>query len=69
MLYEVKKLIGDDIYYYILIVLLFEDYLGNVIKEEFLIVNIDLKDFLKKILFKCIFFNNLYDCDLKKVIE
>lgn len=49
MLYKVKYLIGDDIYGYILIVLLFEDYLGKVIVEEFLIVNIDLKNFWEKI--------------------
>lgn len=69
VLHEAKKLIGDDIYHHILIVLSFEDHLENATQEEFLTANIDLKDFSKKTLFECIPFNNSHDCDPKKVIE
>lgn len=69
VLHEAKQLIGDNIYGYTLIVLSFEDHLGEATVEEFLTANTDLKDFLKKTQLKCITFNNSLKCDSEEAIK
>lgn len=69
MLQKAKQLIGDNIYGYTLIVLSFEDYLGEATVDEFLTANTDLKDFSEKTPFKCIPFNNSLKCDSDEAIK
>lgn len=64
-----NNLFGDDIYRYVLIVLIFEDYLFDLIVEEFVKVNMELKEFLKKMGDKCIVFNNLLENGSEEVSE
>lgn len=69
VLHKAKQLIGDNIYGYTLIVLSFEDYLGEATVEEFLTANTDLKDFSEKTKFECIPFNNSLKCDSDEAIK
>jgi ribosome biogenesis GTPase A len=48
VLQEVRKLFGDDLFRYALIILTFEDYLGDSTVDEFLNANTELKDFVKR---------------------
>lgn len=66
---ELKHLLGDNFYEHSLIVLTFEDYLGESNVEDFLATNSDLKKLSKKTPFKCIPFNNLLENDSKKAQE
>lgn len=69
MIQELKHLLGDNFYEHSLIVLTFEDYLGESNVEDFLTANSDLQKLSKKTQFKCIPFNNLFENDSKKAHE
>lgn len=69
LIQEVRNLFGDDIYRYALLVLTFEDHLADSTVEEFLNVNIELKEFSKKTGDKCIVFDNSLGIDSKEASE